>query len=129
MIVVDTSVWIAHLRSQRRVATDKLEDVAAQQMLLIGDLIMLEILQGARDDVHSARIERALRQLPFVCMIDPNLAPVAAANYRRLRGIGITIGKTADIIIGTFCIEHCHAFLHDDRDFVPMETHLGLQVV
>ena len=40
--------------------------------------------------------------------------------------MGITVRKTADIIIGTFCIESRCALLHDDRDFAPMETHLGL---
>jgi predicted nucleic acid-binding protein len=43
--------------------------------------------------------------------------------------VGITIRKTADIIIGTFCIEHRHTLLHDDRDFAPMEKRLGLNVV
>jgi hypothetical protein len=33
------------------------------------------------------------------------LAAKAARNYRRLRELGITIRKTADIIIGAFCIE------------------------
>jgi hypothetical protein len=52
----------------------------------------------------------------------------AARNYRTLRGLGIKIRKTADIIIGTFCIENHHLLLHDDRDFLPMERHLGLMV-
>jgi predicted nucleic acid-binding protein len=46
-----------------------------------------------------------------------------------MRELGITIRKTADIIIATFCIEHRHALLHDDRDFAPTEQHLGLKVV
>ena len=56
------------------------------------------------------------------------LAVQAARNYRTLRGKGITIRKTVDLIIGTFCIERHHALLHDDRDFEPMRIHLGLQV-
>ena len=59
-------------------------------------------------------------------LLGADLAPSAARNYRKLRDLGITIRKTADIVIGTFCIEHRHALLHDDRDFVPMEEHLGL---
>ena len=61
-------------------------------------------------------------------LLDADLAPRAARNYRKLRELGITIRKTAYIIIGTFCIEHRHALLHDDRDFAPMEEHLGLMV-
>jgi predicted nucleic acid-binding protein len=129
VILVDSSVWIAHLRGHRTPATAKLEEAVTREPLLVGDLILLEILQGARDDAHAMRMERALRQFAIVTLLDADLAPRAARNYRRLRELGITIRKTADIIIGTFCIEHRHALLHDDRDFVPMEEHLGLKVV
>jgi hypothetical protein len=64
-----------------------------------------------------------------VQLLDAELAPHAARNYRKLRELGITIRKTADLIIGTFCIQHRHSLLHDDRDFAPMERHLGLKVV
>jgi predicted nucleic acid-binding protein len=129
VILVDSSVWIAHLRGQRTSATDKLEEAVAREPLLIGDLILLEILQGARDDAHAARIERGLRQYAIVPLLDADLAPRAARNYRKLRELGVTVRKTADIFISTFCIEHRHALLHDDRDFAPMEQHLGLKVV
>ena len=46
-----------------------------------------------------------------------------------MRRQGITVRKTIDIIIGTYCIENDLPSLHDDRDFNPMETILGLQVV
>jgi predicted nucleic acid-binding protein len=129
VILVDSSVWIAHLRGHRTVATVKLEEAAAREPLLIGDLILLEILQGARDEAHAARIERGLRHYVLVPLLSADLAARAARNYRTLRELGITVRKTADIIIGTFCIEHQHALLHDDRDFAPMEKHLGLKVV
>ena len=129
MILVDSSVWIAHLRGQRTSATDKLEEAVAREPVLFGDLILLEILQGARDDAHAARIERGLRQYAIVPLLDADLAPRAARNYRKLRELGVTVRKTADIFISTFCIEHRHALLHDDRDFAPMEQHLGLKVV
>jgi predicted nucleic acid-binding protein len=128
MILVDSSVWIAHLRGQATPATAKLETAARREPLLVGDLILLEVLQGARDDDHAARIERALRQYEVVPLLDDELASRAAHNYRRLRNLGITVRKTADIIIGTYCIERHHALLHDDRDFAPIEDHLGLTV-
>lgn len=126
MILVDSSVWIAHLRGERTPATVRLERAAGREPLLIGDLILLEVLQGARNEAHAARIERGLRQYDVVPLLGPDLAARAARNYRRLRALGITIRKTADIVIATFCIEHRHALLHDDRDFAPMEKHLGL---
>jgi predicted nucleic acid-binding protein len=127
MILVDSSVWIAHLRGRSTAATIKLEAAAAREPLLVGDLILLEVLQGARDEAQAARIEGALRQYAVVPLLGDHMAAQAALNYRRLRDLGITIRKTADVIIGTFCIEHRHALLHDDRDFLPMEEHLGLK--
>jgi predicted nucleic acid-binding protein len=63
---------------------------------------------------------RALHQYVLVPRLDADLARRGARNYRKLREFGITIRRTADIIIGTFCIEHRHALLHHDRDFAPM---------
>lgn len=56
-----------------------------------------------------------------------SLAP-PHATIAGFENLGITVRKTADIIIGTYCIERGHALLHDYRDFAPMETHLGLKV-
>ena len=128
VILVDSSVWVAHLRGIETVATAKLETLSLREPLLVGDLILLEVLQGARDDRHAERIEFGLRRFQLVALLNPDLACRAVRNYRELRRHGITVRKTADIIIGTFCIEHRHALLHDDRDFAPMEEHLGLMV-
>jgi predicted nucleic acid-binding protein len=125
-MLVDSSVWIAHLRGSLTPATAKLEVAVSREPILVGDLILLEVLQGARDERHAARIELGLRRFEIVPLLDANLAPRAARNYRRLRDMGITVRKTNDIIIGTFCIERGCSLLHDDRDFAPMEEHLGL---
>ena len=128
MIVVDSSVWIAQLRGERTPATQLLHTAIADDDVLIGDLILLELLQGARDDAHAARIEAVMGPFPIVPMLDVAVATEAARNYRRLRGRGITIRKTNDLIIGTFCIHSGHVLLHTDRDFDPMVAHLGLRV-
>jgi predicted nucleic acid-binding protein len=128
VILVDSSVWIAHLRGSLTPAAAKLEAAVTFEPILVGDLILLEVLQGARDELAAARIERGLRRFEVVPLLDADLAPRAARNYRRLRNMGITIRKTNDIIIGTFCIERGCSLLHDDRDFVAMEEHLGLVV-
>ena len=90
---------------------------------------MVEVLQGARDDLHAARIEQNLRQHVVEAMVTDEIAVRAARNYRIMRTQGVTVRKTIDVLIGTFCIERGHKLLHDDRDFDPMEAILGLQVV
>ena len=129
MILVDSSVWVDYFKGRNTAHTAKFRAAAAAEPLLIGDLILLELLQGARDDLHATRLERELRQYTIVPLLDAHLSVVAARNFRKLRALGITIRKTADIVIGTFCIEGKHLLLHNDRDFVPMEQHLGLKVL
>lgn len=97
--------------------------------VLVGDVILLEVLQGARDEADAAKIERTLRRYPVVNMLGADVAVQAAANYRALRAKGITVRKTVDMIIGSYCLLHDHVLLHDDRDFDPMAQHLGLRVL
>jgi predicted nucleic acid-binding protein len=129
LIVVDSSVWIATLRNQRTAQVTRLLEVSVQEPLIVGDLVMVEVLQGARDDLHAARMERNLRQHVVETMVTGEIAVKAARNYRTMRTLGVTVRKTIDVLIGTFCIERGHKLLHDDRDFDPMEAILGLQVV
>ncbi len=128
MITVDSSVWIAHMRGHRTPAVVRLEALVAVEPIVVGDLVLLELLQGARDDSHAERIERALRRFEVVRMLDDGIAVRAAAHFRHLRAMGVTIRRTTDLIIGTWCIEAGCQLLHDDRDFDPMARHLGLVV-
>ena len=129
MIVVDSSVWIDNLRNADTAAVRKLQALGPDGTeILIGDVILLEVLQGARDAPHAVRIERNLRRFPIATMLDADLAVRAAQNYRFLRSRGVTIRKMADLIIGTFCMARDHLLLHNDRDFEPMAAHLGLRL-
>jgi predicted nucleic acid-binding protein len=128
VILVDSSIWIAQARGLQNAATATLATLASRERLLVGDLVLMEVLQGARDAAHAERIERSLRRFVVTPMLTPEIAVSAARNYRRLRGLGVTIRKTADLIIATFCIERGHRLLHADRDFEPMQRHLGLLV-
>jgi predicted nucleic acid-binding protein len=129
LIVVDSSVWIASLRNQRTQPVLRLIELSGREPLIVGDLVMTEVLQGARDEILAARIERNLRQHFVEPMVTDRIAVSAARNYRTMRAAGITIRRTIDLLIGTFCIEHSHRLLHDDRDFDPMERLLGLAVI
>ena len=128
MIVVDSSVWIAKLRNASNPATQKLNAMIDTDEVAVGDVVLLEVLQGARGDQDASRMEYYLKSFHIVRMLDPELAISAAVNFRRLRSKGITIRKTVDLIIGTFCIEHGHSLLHGDRDFDHMAEHLGLRL-
>jgi len=129
VILVDTSVWIDYLRNTSTAPVTRLRGLIGQEELLVGDLILCEVLQGVGSTAQARRIEAALREFELVSLSDPDLAVAAAENYRLLRGRGITVRTTVDVLIGTFCIERGHSLLHADRDFKPMERFLGLQSV
>ncbi|MEQ1618339.1 MAG: PIN domain nuclease [Terricaulis sp.] len=129
MIVVDSSVWIAHFRNAISPSVKKFRDVQKPEQIITGDLVLLECMQGARDEAHAAQIEATLRAFTLEPMLNDALAVEAARNFRRLRALGVTPRKTTDLIIATFCIARGYALLHQDRDFEPMAAHLGLRVV
>ena len=129
MIVVDSMVWIDFFNGVPTGQVRRLRGLLGQQEILVGDLILCEVLQGFRSERDAVAARRALAAFDFAPMVGRELAARAAQNYRELRRQGITIRKTIDLLIGTFCIERGHRLLHADRDFAPMSQHLGLQVV
>ena len=129
MILVDSSVWIDQINQVSSVQVQRLHELLDAEPLLIGDLILCEVLQGMHSQAAARRVERSLNRFETVSLCGTELAVKAAENYRFLRTRGITIRKTIDIIIGTFCIERGHALLHSDRDFEPMQRLLGLRTV
>jgi hypothetical protein len=74
-------------------------------------------------------VREALLSFEVVTIGGIDLALEAADHYRALRRLGVTVRKTVDLLIGTWCIVQDCALLHSDRDFDPMAQHLGLRVL
>ena len=129
MLVVDSTVWIDYFNGQVNPHTDYLDAAFGVQSILVGDIILGEVLQGFRSEADFEKARQALGKFPQVGMLNPALAVQSARNYRTLRKAGITIRKTVDCFIATFCIENNHLLLHRDGDFDPFEQHLALEVV
>ena len=129
MIVADSSVWIDHFRGTLSPQVLRLRSLDIDDDIIVGDVIALEVLRGARTERQAAAFRDGFDAHGVVPMLNAELANLGAAHYRRLRGLGITVRKLGDLIIATFCIVHEHDLLHQDRDFDPFETHLGLKVV
>ena len=129
MILVDSSVWIDYLRGTRTPQADTLDALLGRVPLAIGDLILVEVLQGCVSDKEFNRVRRLLSSLTLVPLGGEDVAVAAARNHRRLRALGVTVRKTIDTVIATRCIMDRLALLHSDRDFDPFERHLGLRCV
>jgi len=129
MILVDSSVWISYFNGRITWQTEMLDQMLQQIPVYTGDLILTEVLQGFRKDSEFKKAREALSILPCKQLGGYDIAIQSAKNYRTLRKKGITVRKTIDIIIGTFCIVENIPLLHDDRDFDPMTEHLSLKTI
>ncbi len=126
MIVVDSSVWIDFLNGRNAPHVRRLRTALGTDEIVIGDLMLCEVLQGLETERAAREVEDLLRRFEIVPMAGEIIAVIAARNFRALRRRGITIRKTIDLLIGTWCIENRRALLHNDRDFHPMARYLGL---
>ena len=126
MVLVDSSVWIDFFNGARKPEVDRLDDLLGQESILVGDLVLAEVLQGFDSDHEFRTARRLLLTLDQEALVSPKIALHAAHHYRALRRSGITVRKTVDCLVATWCIENDVPLLHSDRDFDPFEQHLGL---
>jgi predicted nucleic acid-binding protein len=129
MIVVDSSVWVDYFNGRDTPQTTRLDAVLGIEPLAIGDLILTEVLQGFRSEADFVQARALLLSLTVFELLGLENAIRSAEHYRTLRKRGVTIRKTADVIIATFCIVEDHRLLFSDKDFLPFIEHLGLRGV
>ncbi len=128
MIVVDSSVWIDYFNGVDSTATERLDALLGTEPLAVGDLILTEVLQGFRSDAHYKTAKELMLSLTVLEMLGQEIAIKSADNYRALRAQGVTVRRTVDVVIATYCIEHELPLLFEDRDFLPFVQNLRLRV-
>jgi predicted nucleic acid-binding protein len=126
VILIDTSVWVDYFNGQETPQTSLLDDLLGNEPLAIGDLILAELLQGFRSDADFHTARELLTALTIYELLGVENAIGSAQHYRLLRARGVTVRKTTDVIIATFCIRRSYPLLFSDRDFLPFVEQLGL---
>lgn len=129
MIFVDSSVWIDYFNGRETAATACLESVLGQKPVAAGDLVLTEVLQGFCHDKDYMTAKRLMSAVDIVPLGGKAMAIQAADYYQLLRKQGVTVRKTIDVLIATYCLEHDLPLLQDDRDFLPFAEHLDLQLL
>ena len=127
MIVVDSSVWIDFFNGVSTPEVERLDGLLGATPVVIGDLILVEVVQGFRHEKDVATARQLFRSLAPLPMLGDRNAWKAAENDRELRRRGITVGKTIDGIIATVWIEANLPLLFSDRDSMPYVEHLRLR--
>jgi len=129
MWLVDTSVWIDYFNGNATPQTDRLDAALGHETLCLVDIVLCEVLQGFQRQSEFEDAKTALLAFPIYTLGGVELALQSAEHYRALRRRGVTVRKTIDCLIATFAIVNEMWLLHNDRDFDPFETDLGLRVV
>ena len=129
MILVDSSVWIDYFNGNSTETTEYLETALGREDLIIGDVILTEVLQGFKSDKDFDTAKDLLVSFDVHNLLGEEVAVKSAENFRILRRKGLTIRKTIDVIIATYCIEHQISLLQADKDFTPFANHLGLRIL
>ena len=127
MILVDSSVWIDFFNDTETAETQSLSGVLGLLPVAIGDLMLAEVLQGFRKDKDFRTALELFESVTVLELGGREIAIRSAKNFRKLRGRGVTVRKTIDCIIATYCIAHKLSLLQSDRDFEPFHEHLGLE--
>ena len=128
MLLVDSSVWIDYFNGIDSPEAERLDALLGKEDLLTGDLVLAEVLQGFQRASDYRRARTLMASLAYEDMVGRDVAIRSAGYYRALRRKGITVRKTVDVLIATFCIVRGHALLHRDRDFDPFARFFGLAV-
>lgn len=127
MILVDSSVWIDFFRARQTQQTDALKRIRQKYRLATADLVLTEVLQGARSEKTAAAVQTMMTAAEMIVVSDDMVAVQAARNYRLLRSRGVTIRSTIGTLIATRCILDGMYLLYSDRDFDPFVEYLGLR--
>ena len=125
-MLVDSSVWIDYFIGRDTAQTRTLDENLGRTEIATGDLILLEVLQGFRSDRDYRTAKKLFAALFCFELLGTDMAVRCAENFRALRKKGVTVRKTADVIIASFCIDHHLPLLFSDKDFKPFVKHLGL---
>jgi len=129
MFLIDSSVWVDYFNGVDSNKTNLLYTFLEYQSILLGDVILAEVLQGIDKDDDYDKVKEYFSWLDCVSLVGRENAIRSSANYRFLRSKGVTIRKTVDMLIGSWCIENKISLLHNDKDFDRIAMYLPLEIV
>ena len=126
MFLVDTSAWIEYLRDTGSPTCIRVGELSSADLATC-DVVRMEVLAGARDELHQRDLRRLLARATLI-PIRPGDFDQAAALYRQCRRRGETVRVLVDCLIGALAIRADLPVLHCDADFDALARHTPLRV-
>lgn len=130
MILVDTSAWVEYHRATGSSVDAWLQGaIASEKPLATSGVVTMELLAGARDELHAAQLRRFLARWPVLQTDEPSDYEVAAAIYRECRRAGRIVRRLPDCLIAAVALRSGARVLHRDADFDTIADVVQLEVV
>ena len=126
-MIADSSAWIEFLRDTDSDVCNEMDRLLRGGELFTCDAIRMEVLAGARDELHLRRLEGLLARSRLV-PTESRHYTTAAALYRSCRQQGETVRRMLDCLIAAVAIDADLPVLHADRDFDVLARHTPLVV-
>jgi predicted nucleic acid-binding protein len=129
IILSERNSWIEFLRATGSPAHQRLRlALERKDPLASTDVIVTEILAGARDNDDRDRLRRLLYSVEFLAVDGPADYEQAAELYRTCRAGGDTPRKLTDCLIAAVAIRNSAALLCEDADFAAIARHSPLRL-
>ncbi len=128
MTIVDTSAWIEFLRGTGSDTHRAVRRLIENEMVMhTTDVVMMEVLAGARNEDHHQQIRRLLANCDYLPVQGLASYETAADLYRLCRAGGETVRSMTDCLIGAVALRTGVSVLHNDRDFDVLARHAGVR--
>lgn len=128
MILADTSAWVEFLRGTGSAAHMRLRGLLEGDRLSTTDVVLMEVLAGARDDRHRDKLRGLLARCAFIPTEGPRDYENAAELCRACRRGGHTVRAVTDCLIASVAVRAGLTLLHADADFDAIAHHAPLQI-
>ncbi len=129
MILIDTSAWVEFLRATGGPGHLRVRSALRQDVELAStDVVVMEVLAGARDDDDRDELRRLLYGCVLLAVQGPSDYEQAAELYRVCRRRGATPRKLTDCLIAAVAIRNDAELLHADADFLAIARHTPLRL-
>ncbi len=129
MILPGTSAWVEFLRATGSDVNLRVRSaLQGEEELASTDVVVMEILAGARDDADRDQLRRLLYGVRFLPIEGPADYEAAAELYRLCRRGGETPRNLTDCLIAAVAIRCDAELLCEDADFDTIARHAPLRL-
>ncbi len=125
--LLNTTIWVKYLRGNDAPVKERVTALVSEERAYASEIIIMEILRGARSDKDYNTLHEDFLALPLLKMNDDVWETAWKTSYK-LKKKGIT-APLADTVIASIAIHYNCALIHSDRHYNLIAKHTSLAEV